>query len=84
MIISWLEALKNLDKETTQEVEIVTDASPSISELSESLTQQGDKSDKSPPTPLLALLSPPHIKNPESHALRQGCRENDIGLAPVR
>src|SRR5215211_6047144 len=75
MIISWLEALKNLDKETTQEVEIATDASPSISELSESLTQQGDKSAKREEEGLLSLLAPPHIRDFESHALRQGCRE---------
>jgi hypothetical protein len=61
MIISWLQALKNLDKETTQEVEIATDASASISELSETLTQQGDKSAKSRLDILLTLLSLPYI-----------------------
>jgi hypothetical protein len=78
MIISWLEALKNLGIETTKEVEIATGASPSISELSESLTQQDDKSAKRKEEGLLSLLAPLHIRNPESHALRQGCREKDI------
>src|SRR5215218_8568398 len=42
--ISWLEALKNLGAETTQEKEIDTDAPSSFSAvLSESLTQQSDK-----------------------------------------
>ena len=50
--ISWLGALKNLGAETTQEKEIDTDA-PSSAVLSESLIQQGAKSDKSPSTPLL-------------------------------
>ena len=45
--MSWLEALKNLDTGTTQESEIDTDAaSSSAAELSESLTQRGDKSAK--------------------------------------
>jgi hypothetical protein len=52
LIISWLEALKNLGAETTQEKEIDTDA-PSSAVLSESLTQQGAKSAKTPSTPLL-------------------------------
>src|SRR5215211_4633144 len=79
LIISWLEALKNLGAETTQEKEIDTDApSSSSAELSESLTQQGDKSAKRGDEGLLSLLSPPHIRNSESHALRHGCREKDI------
>ena len=75
MTISWLEVLKNLDTETTQETEIATDAAPPATELSESLTQQGDKSAKRGVEGLLSLLSPPHIRDSESHARRQGCRE---------
>jgi hypothetical protein len=63
--------------ETTQEKDISTDA-PSSAELSESLTQQGDKSDKRGEEGLLSLLAPPHIRNSENHVLRQGCREKDI------
>jgi hypothetical protein len=49
MTISWLEALRTLGTEPTQEVEINTDAVPSsAAEPSESLTQQGDKSARSP------------------------------------
>ena len=54
LTISWLEALKNQGTEATQETEIATDAaSSSATELSESLTQQGAKSAKSPSTPRL-------------------------------
>jgi hypothetical protein len=61
--MSWLETLKNLDTETRQEVEIVSDAtSSSTTELSESLTQQGAESAKSPFGTLLALLPPHHLK----------------------
>ena len=77
LAISWLGALKNLSAETTQEKDIGTDA-PSSAELSESLTQQGDKSDKKGEEGLLSLLAPPHIRNSENHVLRQGCREKDI------
>ena len=55
LIISWLEALKNLGAETTQEKEIDTDATSSAV-LSESLTQQGAKSAKSFSTPLLEVM----------------------------
>jgi hypothetical protein len=48
-MMSWLEVLKNLDTVTVQEVEIDTDAPSSpAADLSEYLTQQGDKSAKSP------------------------------------
>jgi DNA polymerase-1 len=77
--MSWLEALKNLDPESTQEVGVDTDpASFSATELSESLTQQGDKGAKRAEEGLLSLLAPPHIRNSENHALRQGYRERDI------
>jgi DNA polymerase-1 len=49
-------------------------ASSSATELSESLTQQGDKGAKRGNERLLAPLSPPHIRNSESHALRQRYR----------
>jgi hypothetical protein len=75
--MSWLEALKNLDAETAQEVEICTAASSSATNLSECLTQQGAKSARRSSSPLVALLAPPHIRNSERHALRQGYREKD-------
>jgi DNA polymerase-1 len=74
LVISWLEALRNLGAATTQEREIDTDASSSAV-LSESLTQQGDKSAKREDEGLLSLLAPPHVRNSESHTLRQGCQE---------
>jgi DNA polymerase III epsilon subunit-like protein len=73
--MSWLGALKNLDTEATKEVEIPTSASSSATKLSESLAQQGDKSTKRVGEGRLSLLASPHIRNPESHAPRQGCRE---------
>jgi hypothetical protein len=78
--MSWLEALKNLDTETTQETEIATDLTSSSAELSETTTQQGAKSAKRLPNWLLALLAPPQIRDFESHALGHGCRENDISM----
>ena len=73
LTISWLEALKNQGTEATQETEIDTDAaSSSATELSGSLTHQGAKSAKRAEEGLLALLAPPHIRNSENHALRQG------------
>ena len=76
MTIYWLEALRFLDTEVTQETAIATDAASSSEDgRSESLTQQGDKSAKRGGEGLLALLSPPHIRNSESHALRQERRE---------
>jgi hypothetical protein len=76
--MSWLEALKNLDTETTLESEVDADAAFSSAKDSESPTQQGDKSARSPSSPLLAPLSPPHIRKPESHAYGQGCREKNV------
>src|SRR5918998_4209404 len=73
--MSGLGALKNLDTEATKEVEIPTSASSSATKLSESLAQQGDKSTKRVGEGRLSLLASPHIRNPESHAPRQGCRE---------
>jgi hypothetical protein len=76
--MSWLEALKNLNTDITQEAEVDTGAaSSSTFELSEPLTQQSDKSAKRGEEGLLSLLAPPHIRNSESHALRQGCPEKD-------
>ena len=49
-------------------------ASSSAPELSESLTQQGDKGAKRGDESLLAPLSPLHIRDSESQALRQGYR----------
>jgi hypothetical protein len=60
--MSWLEALKNLDAETTQEVEIPTTASSAATELCESLTQQGDKSATRGNEELVAPLSPPPLR----------------------
>jgi len=71
--MTWLEALKSLDAETTQEAEIPTAASSVTAELSESLTQRGAKGARSTSFPLLALVAPPHIRNPESGSLRQRC-----------
>ena len=77
--MTWLEALKNLGTETILETQIDTDAaSPSDTELSESLTQQGDKGAKRGDEGLLAPLSLPHIRNSESHALEQGRLEKNI------
>jgi hypothetical protein len=73
LAISWLEALRNLGAVTTQEKEIDTDASSSAV-LSESLTQQGDKSAKRGKEGLLSLLAPPHVRNSESCAVSQGCQ----------
>jgi hypothetical protein len=73
--VSWLETLKSLGTETSQEAEIDTDtASSSAAELSEFLNQQGDKSAKRGDVGLLSLLAPPHIRNSESQALRQRYR----------
>ena len=64
MTISWLEALRFLDTEVTQETAIATDAASSSEDgRSESLTQQGDKSAKRGGEGLLALLSLPHIRD---------------------
>jgi hypothetical protein len=78
--ISWLEALKNLGADITQEEKEIDRNVPSSSsaELSESLTQQGDKSAKREEEGLLALLSPLHIRHSESRASRQGCQEKDV------
>src|SRR5215204_5624185 len=78
MTISWLETLKTLDTETAQEAAMTTDASALATEFSENLTQQGAKSAKRGDGGLLSLLAPPHIRNSESHAPRQECREKDI------
>src|SRR5215217_7203842 len=78
MAMTWLEALKKLDKEPTPEIEVDTHAASSAIELPESLTHQGAKSAKRGDRGLLSLLAPPHIRNSENHALRQGCREKDI------
>jgi hypothetical protein len=56
--MSWLEALKNLNTETTQKTEIATDLTSSSAELSETTTQQGAKGAKRLPNWLLALLAP--------------------------
>jgi DNA polymerase III epsilon subunit-like protein len=74
LTISWLEALKNLGKEPTPETEIDTDAASSATELSESLTHQGDKSATRGKKGLLALLSPPHIRDVDNHVPREGYR----------
>jgi len=75
MAISWLEALKNLGAETTQEDEFDTDApSSSSAELSEFLAQKDDKSAKSGDEGLLSLLAPPHVRNCEISAVSQGCQ----------
>lgn len=82
--MSWLEVLKNLDTEPSLETEFDTDAaSSSAAELSETFTQQGAKSDRSPFGTLLALSAPPHSRDPESYALGQGCREKGVS-APRR
>ena len=85
-MMSWLEVLKNLDTVTVQEVEIDRDAPSSpAADLSEHLTQQGDKSAKRVPDRLLSLLAPPHITDSESHALGKGAegrvfqRKGDLG-----
>ena len=78
LTISWLEALKNLDTQTSREAEIATDPTSSATKLSKSLTQQGDKSAKRGDEGLLSLLAPPHIRDSKSHALKQGYREKDI------
>jgi hypothetical protein len=70
LTISWLEALKNLDTETTQETEIATDAA---TEFSESLIQQGAKSAERGDEGLLALLALPHIRNSEFRISREKC-----------
>ena len=44
--MSWLETLKNLDTENTRDSEAATDPTSSAAAISESLTQQGDKSAK--------------------------------------
>jgi hypothetical protein len=63
--IPWLEALKNLGAETTQEVEIDTDAASSAAaERLESLAQQGVKREKEG---LLALLTPRRLAYFEKH-----------------
>ena len=72
--MSWLEALKNLGIETIRDTEIDTDPTSSAIELSESLDQQGAKSAKRGEEGLLSLLAPPHIRNHENRALRDGCR----------
>ena len=77
MTISWLEALKNLDTETVREAEIATVSTSFTAEISKSLTQQGDKSAKRGNEGLLSLLAPPHIRESENYALRQGCPEKD-------
>jgi DNA polymerase III epsilon subunit-like protein len=77
--MSWLEALKNLDTETTQETEIDTDAAPSpAAERSDTSTQQGAKSAKRVPNRLLSLLALPHLSDLENHALKQEYQEKDI------
>jgi DNA polymerase-1 len=68
VIISRLEALKDLGIETTREAEIDADATSSAAEIPKSLSQQGDKSAKRGDQGLLALLSPPHIKNSDGYA----------------
>src|SRR5829696_7918394 len=70
--MSWLAVLKNLDTGTTQETEIDTDTASSAAELSESLTQRGDKSAKRGDEGLLSLLAFPHIRHSESHTSRRG------------
>jgi DNA polymerase-1 len=70
--MSWLAVLKNLDTGTTRETEIDTDTASSAAELSESLTQRGDKSAKRGDEGLLSLLALPHIRHSESHASRRG------------
>jgi len=65
--------LKNLGIDTTREAEVGTGPTSSATERSESLTQQGDKSAKRGKEGLLSLLSPPHTRSLESHALKQGC-----------
>ena len=72
LAISWVEALENIGAETTQEKEVNTDApSSSSAELSESLTQQGDKSAKRGDEGLQALLSPLHVGDSEIYAPRK-------------
>lgn len=72
--MSWLEALKNLDKETAQAVEIDTDAaSSSAAERKETLDQQGDKSATRGDEELLSLLAPPHTRNSECQAHGELC-----------
>src|SRR5215204_2515413 len=78
MAMTWLEALKKLDKEPTPEIEVDTYAASSAIELPKSLTQQGAKSAKRRDKGLLSLLAPPDIRNSESHAFGQGCQEKDI------
>src|SRR5687767_9156279 len=41
-------------------------------------TRQGDKSAKRALNGLLSLLAPSHIRDSESHALGQGCREKGV------
>ena len=77
LAISWLEDLKNLNTETTLETEVATEAASSAIELSGSLTRQGDKSAKRVQKGVLALLSPPHSRDSENYALKQGCQGND-------
>jgi uncharacterized protein YprB with RNaseH-like and TPR domain len=72
LTIYWLEALRNLNTQSTQETKIDTDDSSSATEFPETLTQEGDKRAKSGDEGLLSLLAPPHIRNLESHALRPG------------
>jgi DNA polymerase III epsilon subunit-like protein len=74
LTISWLEALKNLDTEPEQQVQTTSDGvSYSATELSESLTQQGDKSAKRGKEGLLSLLAPPHIRSSENYVPRDEC-----------
>jgi hypothetical protein len=82
--MSWLEALKNLDTETTQETEIATDAASSrAGESSDSLIQQGDKSAKSPDAPLLALLSPCWIEDSENLSSEEEAASEAISTSCV-
>jgi DNA polymerase I len=70
-----------LDTETAQEAVMATDAvSSRAADVSESLTQQGDKSAKRGNKGLLSLLALPYITDSESHALGQGCRGKDISM----
>jgi hypothetical protein len=60
---SLLDALESMDVKTTGKTKDAEDVIyPFEDEISESLIQLGDKSAKSPSTPLLALLSPPHFE----------------------
>ncbi len=69
---SWLEVLKALDADPTQEVEVASGASSSSEvEFSESLNQEGAKSAKRVPDWLLALLAPRHSRNSENHLSRE-------------